>query len=169
MIPKFSVYWGDITRLEVDARVTAANEPLLVGGGVNGAIHAAAGPGLLAECRKHGTCPTGEAKITKGYDLSAKHVIHTVGPVWRGGSHGEDHLLHMCYINSLKLADAHGIKSLAFPAISTGVYGFPRDRAAHIAVFTVRDFLPQTKINKVVLVAFDQETFDLYHHALKFK
>jgi len=166
---KITVHLGDITKLSVDAIVNAANETLLVGGGVNGAIHAAAGPGLLAECRKHGSCPTGEAKITKGYDLPAKHVIHTVGPVYRGGVHGEDHDLHQCYVNSLKLADAHNIKSIAFPAIATGVYAFPRDHAAHIAVSAVRDYLPQTKIEHVILVAFDTETYDLYHHALKFK
>jgi len=158
---------GDITKQPVGAIVNAANTTLLGGGGVDGAIHRAAGPELLAECRTLGGCPTGQAKITKGYRLSAKYVIHTVGPVWRDGNHGEDELLADCYRNSLLLAAEHQVRTIAFPSISTGAYGFPMERAACIAVAEIRKFLDANPLpEKVLLVCFGKEVFDLHLRAL---
>ena len=156
---RLSVQEGDITKLAVDAIVNAANSTLLGGGGVDGAIHAAAGPELLVECRALDGCPTGEARLTRGYRLSAKHVIHTVGPIWRGGDANEDMLLAACYRNSLKLAVEYEIRSLAFPAISTGVYGFPAERAAEIAVRTTRETTAALPgIEEVIFVAFQEKS-----------
>ncbi|HRY03098.1 MAG TPA: O-acetyl-ADP-ribose deacetylase [Beijerinckiaceae bacterium] len=152
---------ADITTLAVDAIVNAANESLLGGGGVDGAIHRAAGPELLAECRALGGCPTGEARITRGYRLPARHVIHTVGPVWRGGARGEADLLASCYRRSLELAAAHGVATIAFPCISTGVYGYPADEAARIAVGTVRDIVTQS-FREVVFCCFSESDRALY-------
>ena len=158
---------GDITRQSVDAIVNAANTTLLGGGGVDGAIHRAAGPELLEECRRLGGCPTGQARITKGYRLPAKWVIHTVGPVWRGGEHGEDDLLASCYRNSFQLVAQHGIRSVAFPSISTGAYGFPLPRAAEIAVREAKRFLAENEqIEQVLLVCFGKAAYDCYCRAL---
>ena len=161
------IFQEDITKLEVDAIVNAANNSLLGGGGVDGAIHRAAGPGLLAECVTLGGCNTGEAKITGGYDLPSKHVIHTVGPVWDGGRANEDALLADCYRNSLKLGEGNGLRMVAFPAISTGVFGFPKERATRIAVREVRAFLDQdVGVEQVIFVCFSERDFDMYQRVL---
>lgn len=157
---------ADITKLQTDAIVNAANNTLLGGGGVDGAIHRAAGPELLAECRTLNGCETGQAKITGGYRLPAKYVIHTVGPVWHGGEQGEPPLLADAYRNSLKLAAEYNLKSIAFPAISTGVYGYPKDEAAHIAVDTVREFLKGYDM-EVILTAFSDSDLKRYENILK--
>ena len=156
---RIRVIQGDIVKLEVDAVINAANSTLLGGGGVDGAIHRAAGPGLLEECKSLKGCATGEAKITKGYLLPAKWVIHTVGPVWQGGQKGEDGLLASCYRKSLELARDYAVKTIAFPAISTGVYNFPKERAAGIAVSEITKFLQENELpEKVFLICFNKET-----------
>lgn len=167
---RIELYKGDITKLKVDAIVNAANTSLLGGGGVDGAIHRAVGPELLKFNKKLGGCKTGEAKISPGFNLPAKFIIHTVGPVWNGGKHNEDKLLADCYINSLKLAVENKIKSMAFPAISTGIYRFPLERATKIAITEVKKFLEKNdSIEKVIFVCFDEETYEIYKSVLASK
>ncbi|HNQ89718.1 MAG TPA: O-acetyl-ADP-ribose deacetylase [Verrucomicrobiota bacterium] len=164
---RIEVVEGDITKQAVDAIVNAANTTLLGGGGVDGAIHRAAGPELLAECRTLGGCAPGQARITKGYRLPASFVIHTVGPVWRGGDHDEDLLLASCYRNSLALAAQHAVRTIAFPSISTGAYGFPMERAAQIAVAEIRKFLKrEPRPEKVLLVCFGRVSAEIHRLAL---
>ena len=164
---RLALHQGDITTLAVDAIVNAANSALSGGGGVDGAIHRAAGSELLQECRTVGRCPTGEARITRGYRLPARHVIHAVGPVWQGGDSGEDALLASCYRNALRLAVELAARSIAFPAISTGVYRFPGDRAARIATEEVTEFLAQdTQLEQVIFCCFDAATMAHYRRAL---
>ncbi len=165
---KVKIITGDITKIIADAIVNAANTSLLGGGGVDGAIHRAAGPELLEECKKLRGCKTGEAKITKGYRLPAKYVIHTPGPIWRGGGNNEEGLLHNSYENSLKLAEEYGCGTVAFPSISTGVYRFPLDLAAKIALTTISKFLEQSKVvGQVTVVCFDGLTYEAYLKAMK--
>lgn len=157
----------DITTLNVDAIVNAANSTLLGGGGVDGAIHRSAGPQLLEECRTLGGCLTGEAKITRGYNLPARYVIHTVGPVWRGGRHNEAELLARCYHSSLELAEEYGVEAVAFPAISTGAYGFPHEQAATIALTEIDIHLGQSGLREVICACFDTGMKHLYEHTLR--
>jgi O-acetyl-ADP-ribose deacetylase len=165
---RIEIVQGDITRITVDAIVNAANNSLLGGGGVDGAIHRAAGPQLLEECRLLGGCPTGEAKITQGYALPARYVIHTVGPVWNGGNQGEDDLLASCYRNSLHLAAEAGLETIAFPSISTGVYLFPIDRACRIALHEVQAFLARgSSLHHVYFVCFSEADTQVYRQALR--
>lgn len=168
MLERIAIVEGDITRQQVDAIVNAANNSLLGGGGVDGAIHRAAGHELLEECRKLNGCKTGEAKITHGYKLPARWVIHTVGPIWDGGQYGEDDLLAQCYRNSLTLAAANHIQTIAFPSISTGAYGFPVERASRIAVAEVKGFLEKNTLpEKVIFVCFGKNAYDCYVRAVK--
>ena len=165
---RIEVIKKDITKLTVDAIVNAANSRLLGGGGVDGAIHRAAGPELLEECKTLNGCPTGEAKITKGYKLPVKYVIHTVGPVWRGGNNNEAVLLENCYKNSLLLAQSYNCTTIAFPNISTGIYGYPKQEAAEIAIKTVKDCLKTDKtLTKVYFVCFDDSNFNIYSEILR--
>ncbi len=165
---RLSIVKGDIVRMKTDAIVNAANTSLLGGGGVDGAIHRAAGEDLLKECITLGGCNTGEAKITKGYKLNAKYVIHTPGPIWRGGNKGESELLANCYKNSLSLAKENGVKSIAFPSISTGVYRFPVEKAAQIAIREISSFLKtDDTFEKIVIVCYDEDTLKIYKSILK--
>ena len=176
-MPQLQVIMGDITTQNVDAIVNAANSSLMGGGGVDGAIHRAAGPSLLDECRKiaaqrkdvpGGPCPTGDAVITGAGNLPARNVIHTVGPVWSGGEQGESELLASCYRKSLLLAEENKLQSIAFPNISTGIYGYPKDKAAAVAVAAVRKTMPETPgIKQIIFVCFDRENFSLYQKLLK--
>ena len=164
---RIEVVEGDITKQRVDAIVNAANTTLLGGGGVDGAIHRAAGPELLEECRTLGGCPTGEARITKGYRLPARYVIHTVGPVWSGGKRREPELLRSCYVNALRVAAQHGVRSIAFPSISTGAYRYPIEQAARIAVDTVRAALERpTSVELVRFVCFSRSDLEVYRNLL---
>jgi O-acetyl-ADP-ribose deacetylase len=166
-MPKIEILRGDITKLDADAIVNVANTTLLGGGGVDGAIHRSAGPELLAECRTLGGCEPGEVKMTRGYCLPARFVIHTVGPVWRGGKHGEPETLANCYRNSLQVALENRIKTIAFPAISCGAYGYPIEEAAHIAVKTTRDFLATSdEIQKVIFVLWDEDVYEAFASTL---
>ena len=168
ILQRISIVEADITTLDVDAIVNAANNSLLGGGGVDGAIHCAAGPGLLAECRTLGGCETGDAKLTKGYNLPAGWVIHTVGPVWDGGQHGEEAALRSCYRRCLELAREYNLHSVAFPAISTGVYGYPSTPAAYVAVEEVAGFLStDSTLEQVLFVCFNARTRDAYEAALQ--
>ena len=167
-LDRLEIVQDDITRQDVDAIVNAANSSLLGGGGVDGAIHRAAGPELLEECRTLGGCATGEAKITRGYCLPSRHVIHTVGPVWEGGQAGEDDLLARCYRNSFALMERHGLRSIAFPSISTGAYGFPVERASRIAAREIRAFLERTTAGEnVVVVCFGRDVYNCYQDAVR--
>jgi O-acetyl-ADP-ribose deacetylase len=166
-VERLEVIQGDITKLQVDAIVNAANRSLLGGGGLDGAIHRAAGPQLIEECRKLNGCPTGEARITKGYNLPARFVIHTVGPVWHGGYNNEDELLASCYKNSLKLASENNCHTIAFPNISTGIYGFPKDRGASIAVNLVKEYIDKNPLpEKVIFVTFGNDNYEIYSRLL---
>lgn len=163
----FNIILGDIITQRVDAIVNAANPTLLGGGGVDGAIHASAGSGLLEECRKLKGCDTGQAKITRGYNLPAKYVIHTVGPIWSGGTHGEQKLLASCYRNCFRLAEQNNIRSIAFPSISTGAYGYPVEKAAPVALKEIAIGLQTTAVNKAIMVCFNKSTYNTYKSAYK--